>query len=232
MKNLLIIIVLIALYSCNNHKENKNAVIERNTDSLQTELIDNSNEFLNLFRNIEPKNLHVYTIERDKEGEIISSLFEGVSIDVRMYSYVNDENIFINIQACKEGYSNLFAIGKFDINDKYWGLIIRQRSQYDESLIQLMFWDKNQKKIVYAYDLADSFGDAGWYFDKESWIKEFEYNKKLIIIIRQKDYIPDEETSTVTITDSLKINHFNGSVFVTKDLNLKDTVYYKLKRWE
>lgn len=232
MKNLMTIIVLIILYSCNNLKDNKNAVIERNTDSLQTDLIDNSNEFLNLFRNIEPKNLHVYTIERDEEGEIISSLFEGVSIDVRMYSYVNDENIFINIQACKEGYSNLFAIGKFDINDKYWGLIIRQRSQYDESLIQLIFWDKNQKKIVYAYDLADSFGDAGWYFDKESWIKEFEYNKKLIIINRQKDYIPDEETSTVTITDSLKINHFNGSVFVTKDLNLKDTVYYKLKRWE
>ena len=232
MKNLMTIIVLIILCSCNNLKDNKNAVIERSTDSLQTELIDNSNEFLNLFRNIEPKNLHVYTIERDEEGEIISSLFEGVSIDVRMYSYVNDENIFINIQACKEGYSNLFAIGKFDINDKYWGLIIRQRSQYDESLIQLMFWDKNQKKIVYAYDLADSFGDAGWYFDKESWIKEFEYNKKLIIINRQKDYIPDEETSTVTITDSLKINHFNGSVFVTKDLNLKDTVYYKLIRWE
>lgn len=232
MKILMTIIVLIILCSCNNLKDNKNAVIERNTDSLQTDLIDNSNEFLNLFRNIEPKNLHVYTIERDEEGEIISSLFEGVSIDVRMYSYVNDENIFINIQACNEGYSNLFAIGKFDINDKYWGLIIRQRSQYDESLIQLMFWDKNQKKIVYAYDLADSFGDAGWYFDKESWIKEFEYNKKLIIVNRQKDYIPDEETSTVTITDSLKINHFNGSVFVTKDLNLKDTVYYKLIRWE
>ena len=232
MRNLLIIIVLIALYSCNNHKENKNAVIERITDSLQTELIDKSNEFLNLFRNIEPKNLHIYTIEYDTNGNPIKSPFVGKLIDANVFSYVHNENLFINVQACKEGLYTINAIGKFDINDKYWGLIIRQRSQYDESLIQLMLWDKSFKKIVYAFDLADSFGDAGWYFDKESWIKEFEYNKKLIIVNRQKDYIPDEETSTVTITDSLKINHFNGSVFVTKDLNLEDTVYYKLIRWE
>lgn len=233
MKYLLIIIVLLGMVSCNNHKENNNKTDLEKSDSLLTELTDNSIEFLNQFKNIEPKNLHVYTIERDKKGEIISSPFIGLSIDIKKFSFVNDENIFFNIQACKEGNSNIYAIGKFEINDNFIGLIMRQYSQYDETIIQLMLWDKIKKKIVFAFDLADSFGDEGWYFDKESWIKEFEFNKKLIIVCRQKDCNPeDEEFTSFAYTDSLKISYFKGSTFTTEDLSLSDTIHYKLKLWK
>jgi hypothetical protein len=197
---------------------------------------DNSSEFLELFKNINPVDLHVFPPTWDKKGKIIDSPYIGIPIDAKKYSFVNDEDIFINIQACKEGNSNIYAIGKFEINDKYTGLLVRQFSQYDESLVQIVLWNKSEKKIYKGMNLADAFGDEGWYFDLESWIKEYKFNSQLSIITRKKDYTPKEDQLTgqldnSVITDTLKIHVFSNGTFKPDYEKQSDTIKYKLKNW-
>lgn len=229
------LIVIVLLTSCGD-KRNQNAKsLTLKPDSVMQ--VDNATDFLNLFNDIDPEGLHIYPISWDKNGQIIKTPFEGVAIDVQKYSYTDDKKLFINIEACKKGLGNIYAIGKFDINDNYYGLVMRQYSQYEESLIQLMLWDKKHNIIINGLDLADSFGDAGWYFDFESWIKDYQFNGILEIVSRRKDYIPKENfTSKVEMdsitTDTLKISRLSNSKFITRIGNQQDTIKFKLKNWK
>jgi len=238
MKDIILILILIVTFtSCTDQKSLKPDSITMKFDSSQIKQLDTSTEFLNLFKNIKPQGLHIYPPNWDENGKIIKTPYEGVIIDVHKFQYTDNSDIFVNIEACRKGDCNIYALGKFDINDNYIGLLFRQWSQYSESLIQLMLWDKKEKKIISGLDLADSFGDAGWYFDLESWIKNFQYNGQLEIISRQKDFIPKEEFTSIEdsdsiITDTLRISYLSNSKFITKLYNQPDKTKYKLKNWE
>lgn len=227
---LLLLIFTFALFSCNDKKRH-------NTDSTPTKpdsfvQIDKASNFLNLFKTINPKGLHIYPPSWNKNGELNKTPFEGVIIDVYKYPYTDNNSIFINIQACKDGNSHIYAIGKFEIDNEFIGLIIRQQSQYDESLIQLLLWNKKQNKIAKGIDLADSFGDEGWFFDTESWISEYIPNSTLKIVTRRKDSEFDEAFKNITYKDSLKTNIFTGGKFKITLNELTDTVSFKLKEWK
>ena len=232
MKNKAIASLLIIIcVSCNNNN-NSGSFVRTKNDSIQHSKnpIENAIEFLKLFKDIEPLGIHFYPM-CDSDGKITKTPFEGITIDVNKFSYVNDSTIFLNIRACKKGESMIFAIGKFDLNDKYLGLITRQFSQYDESLIQLMLWNKMEKRITKGIDLAVSFGDEGWWFDKESWITEYAFNKKLSIVSRKKDFTPEDDNTKSSITDSMLVSHFDGSKFKTLNIKKSDTIHFKLKQW-
>jgi len=237
MRNLLtfIVTILLTLTACNNKKSQESQPLTVKTDNVK--LVDKTTEFLDLFKTVNPKGLHIYPPTWDKNGNLIKTPFEGTPINVDKFSYVDNHEIFLNIQACKEGNSRIYAIGKFEIDNKYWGLLIRQYSQYDESLVQLLLWDKKENKIIKGIDLADSFGDAGWYFDLESWIENFQYNSRLEIVSRRKDYIPKadftstEDMDSIT-TDTLKISRLDNGKFKTRLGNKQDTIKFKLKNWE
>jgi len=232
MRNLLFIIatILLTLTSCNNKKSQESQPLTAKTDSVK--LVDKATEFLDLFKTVNPNGLHIYPPTWDKKGNLNKTPFEGTPINVDKFSYVNDEEIFINLPAYKEGLSHIYAIGKFEINSEYCGLIIRQYSQYDESLVQLLLWDKKQNKILKGIDLADSFGDEGWFFDTESWISEYKTNSTLKIVTRRKDSEFDEDFKNRTFTDSLKTNVFTDGKFVETQNDLSDTVNFKLKEWK
>lgn len=160
-----------------------------------------------------------------RQGGRIQTKFEGQIIDVNKYGYCDNKGIFINIQACKEGLSNIYAIGKFKINEKYLGLIVRQYSQYEESLIQLLLWSIKERKISRGIDLADSFGDGGWFFIKESWISK---TTNLKIITRTKEFEYVDSNKLKTLSDSLKVNVFSNEMFIETVLPLSDTINYSL----
>ena len=232
MKNLLIFIVTISLTltACNNKKSQESQSLTAKTYSVKP--VDNATEFLDLFKTVNPNGLHIYPPTWDKNGNLIKTPFKGTPINVDKFSYVDNDEIFLNIQACKEGNSHIYAIGKFEIDNKYWGLLIRQHSQYDESLVQLLLWDKKENKIIKGIDLADSFGDEGWFFDTESWIREYKTNSTLKIVTRRKDSEFDEDFRNRTYTDSLKTNVFTKGKFVETENDLSDTVNFKLKEWK
>ena len=221
---------LLTLTACNNKKSQESQPLTAKTDSIK--LVDKATEFLDLFKTINPNGLHIYPPTWDKKGNLNKTPFEGTPINVDKFSYVNNEEIFINLLAYKEGLSHIYAIGKFEINSEYWGLIVRQYSQYDESLVQLLLWDKKQNKILKGIDLADSFGDEGWFFDTESWIREYKTNLTLKIVTRRKDSEFDEDFKNRTFTDSLKTNVFTNGRFVETQNDLSDSVNFKLKEWK
>jgi len=231
MRNFLIFIVtiLLTLTSCNNKKSQESQPFIAKIDSVKS--VEMATEFLDLFKGINPNGLHIYPPTWDNKGNLNKTPFKGTPINVEKFSYVNNEEIFINLPACKKGLSHIYAIGKFEINSEYWGLIVRQYSQYDESLVQLLLWDKKQNKVFKGIDLADSFGDEGWYFDTESWIREYKINSTLKIVTRRKDSEFDGEFKNKTFTDSLKTNVFTNGKFLETHNELSDTANFKLKEW-
>ena len=238
MRNLLIFTVttLLTLTACTNKKSEESQTLTAKKDSVK--LVDNSTEFLGLFKTINPIGLHIYPPTWDSLGSINKTPFKGVHINVAKFPCIQNEEILINVEGYKKGIYNIYAICKFEINNTYLGLILRQYSQYDESLVELLLWNKKERMIETGIELADSFGDAGWYFDLESWITKFEYNKELEIVSRRKDFIPkdddyssDEYKNDIT-TDTLKISRLINSKFITKLENQKDTIKYILKNWK
>jgi len=232
MRKVSFFLFLIAFFatSCNVKRQHNQESTTTKLDNVAS--TENTDEFLNLFKAIDPRGLHVYPPTWNKNGILNSTPFEGVIIDVHKYPYTDNKDIFINIRACKNGMSHIYAVAKFDIDTKYTGLIVRQHSQYDESLIQLLLWDKNHKKIVQGIELADSFGDEGWYFDMESWITEFKADSILKVVTRRKDSEFDEDFKNKTYKDSLKVNILKNGKFLETLSDLRDTINFKLKEWE
>ncbi|MDD3321628.1 MAG: hypothetical protein PHS59_09310 [Paludibacter sp.] len=230
MKNkILFICFIFVFYSCN--KSNNAKKDKEKNNNLENKIIDENDDskvFLDLFKDVHAVGLHIYSPKWDSTGALIKTQFDGRKIDVNKFNYCDNKGIFINIQACKEGISNIYAIGKFKINDEFLGLITRQFSQYDESLIQLLLWSKKKKEISKGLDLADSFGDGGWYFDKESWIFK---TTNLKIVSRKKEFEYDDNFKSKTYKDSLKTYEFNNGKFIESTSLLNDTINYKLKNW-
>jgi len=225
------LIMFLLIISCKKQSTqiiNDSIVLKQGNNNTET-----SDDFLNVFKNIEAKGLHIYPPTFDDGGKIIKTPFEGIPIDIKRYKFFEDKSIFFNEDAVEKGLSNIYAVGKFEMNDKFIGLIIRQRSQYDETLIEIVLWDKNKKKIISSLTLADTFGDENWFFDKESWIKDFRYNKELKIISRKKDKISKENCFKVNCdsieTDSFRLSQFKTNKFISKIIKVADLENYKLK---
>ena len=128
---------MLICFACSNNKNNssnnKETITLNNESSIKN---DNSSEFLKLFKDINPINLHIFTIERDSNGDITQNSFEGYKIDVKKFPFFNVDNNTQEIENYINGDNHIYAINKFDINEKYLGLILRDRSQYDEKLIR------------------------------------------------------------------------------------------------
>ena len=233
MKNIFLFISLtLFLASCTNKKSQKVETIAVDSVTTETGQMDTKTEFLNLFKDIDPQSLHVYPPSWDKNGKLLKSPFEGVIINVNKYPYTDNSAIFLNIKACKKGASHIYAVGKFEIAKNYTGLIVRQKSQDEESLIQLVLWDKHQNKILEGLYLADSFGDEGWSFDRESWITKAKKSNNCKIVTRQKDRNPNIDFTDFTYTDTLKMYELDGKIFKMSLMNIKDTSNYQLKKWK
>jgi hypothetical protein len=235
-------LILLGCKTKEHHQPNSDLAKSIDTSKIQTinisvksdhrDITDNSGQFLKLFKDLDPINLHVY-FERDKKT-VISC--QGVPIDLNKFSYLNDSTIFFSIKPAQKGLCHIFAVGKFKISEKYSGLILRQWSQYEESLVELVLWDNQEQKILKGIELADSFGDAGWIFDKESWITYFQFNKKIEILTRQKDFEAIFQDNSIKIIDSTKTDQiwlttFEESRFVTKKVKEVDPGRFTLKNW-
>jgi len=231
MRNLLFIIatILLTLTSCNNKKSQESQPLTAKTDS--TIHVDKATEFLELFKVINPNGLHIYSPTWDIEGNINKTPFEGTQISVEKFPYVNNKEFFRSLPSCKKGFSHINAVGKFEINRQYIGLIVRQLSEYDDSLIQLFLWDKKQNKIEKGIDLADLFAGEGYYSDTESWIVEYKTGLTLKIVTRKKD-CDFENLKYKIYKDSLKTNVFSGGKFTETQNELSDSLNFRLKEWK
>ena len=174
-------------------------------------------KFLAEFKNIESTELHIYSRDNNRDGNPNNTPFKGKILDVNKYPLFDDKTLFENLDLYINGSNHLYAVGKFEINENYTALIIRQFSEYDESLLQLVLWDKKKMRIEKGVDLSDSWGDVDFRFIKESWIYRQSDNQEIKIITRKKEGQLTDELIKEETTDSLKTYLFDGKEFTVKN---------------
>ena len=64
----------------------------------------------------------------------------------------------------------LFAIYKFMIDSARMGLLTRTPSDYEPSSVKLFLWDKRKDSLTSYIELGETWGDAGDYLSKRSWL--------------------------------------------------------------
>ena len=237
MKKITMIILTLAFLSCiKKSTENQEKVINPNRrieQKTQDSTSSNTAEFLAEFKTIESTELHVYSRDNDKDGNPNNTPFKGKILDVNNYQLFDDKTLFEYLDLYKDGLNHLYAVGKFEINENYTALIIRQYSEYDESLLQLVLWDKKKKKIVKGVDLSDSWGDVDFRFTKESWIYRQINSQEIKIITRKKEGQLTDEFKKEETTDSLMTYLFNGKEFTLKKNEATGMTQLKfIRTWE
>jgi hypothetical protein len=237
MKKITVIILTLVLLSCTKKStENQEKVINPNKgieQKAQDSPKRNTSEFLAEFKTIESTELHVYSRENDKNRDPNKTPFKGNIIHVNNYKLFEDNTLFENLDLYKDGSYHLYAVGKFEINENYTALIIRQYSEYDESLLQLVLWDKKKEEIKKGIDLSDSWGDADFRFIKESWIYRQSNEPKIKIITRKKVGQLTDEFEKEETTDSLKTYIFEGKQFTLVKNAATEMTKLKFKQnWE
>ena len=224
MRRLITILTFTGLiYSCSN---NNNSTIETTTSK---DSLGNIDLFLNIFKEIDTKDLHIYTPPYDTSNRI--DKFHGKQIDRKYYNYLIFGN-HINPNDLDTFY-HYFACYKFKLSDNKTGLIIRRPSQYSETAIDLYTWDNQAKKVTNIINLADAFGDEGWYFVQDAWVIDLNNDKLLDIVTRRKDYDQDldDTTKAPIMEDSLFVYIAKGDLFI-KTIKQVDTNSYKILDWK
>lgn len=206
---------------------NQNSTENKTSPELATQQqeADNAKQFLDLFEEIEPENLHVYSPDDLTNGD----KFKGKIIDQRFYkllAFENNSKFSVN-----DKISHFYSCFKFKLSNTKTGLIIRTPSQYEESAIDLLIWDNSLKKIIGINGLADAFGDEGWYFVQDAWLKDLNNDTRIDIVTLYRDIAYDLDDSTkVTRTDSL-FTWLNMDIKFKKTVSKLDTTKYKLHNW-
>jgi hypothetical protein len=189
---------------------------------------NNNSEFLNLFPFISADNLHLYSPCDKMDGK----KYEGKKIQSVFYDFFSFDQF---LRSNLDHGANIFSCYKFKLSDVLTGLIVRTRSQYSETSIDLCIWDNQENKIIKRIGLADSFGDGLWYFVKDAWLVDINKDGKLDIVNRQMDYWEDETPTTNSNkehrSDSLKIFLATGRDYKLTKLYTVEKMKFKILDW-
>lgn len=203
--------------------------------------VDSAEIFLALFSDMNSKDMHVYTPCDTTNGK----MFDGKQIDSSFYHFFSFNKLFKKIMnniiesnrtsqaEYHNNHYNIFSCFKFPISEENTGLLVRWPSQYSETAIYLFVWDNKNKRIIEQKELADAFGDEGWYFVQDAWIKDLNKDDHLDIITRIKDYDLDldDTTKVATVTDSLFVYLAKEQTFLKTKFPV-DTNLYKILDWK
>lgn len=151
MKKLLYLICLAAVISCGEQQPINSEPAIKNSKHLKT---------LAYFYNIGIDTLEVNS-PRDS-----ASLFYGKEID-------STGALLFPEDIRKQHFNNppgLFGVYKFAIDSNRLGLIARTPSEYEPSSMKLFFFDLKKDAITGYIELAETWGDAGDYLEKNAWL--------------------------------------------------------------
>jgi hypothetical protein len=184
---------------------------------------NSSSGFLNLFSPISATNLHLYS-PCDEEG---GKKYEGKKIDGLFHNFFSFDWI---LRSNLDHGANIYSCYKFKLSESLTGLIVRTRSQYSETAIDLCIWNNQEKKIIKRIELADSFGDGPWFFVKDAWFVDINKDGMLDIVNRKKDWWEDDNNKEHT-SDSLKIFLSTGNDYKFSESQQVDKTKFSLLNW-
>jgi hypothetical protein len=154
MKKLLYLVFIASFFSCDQLKPIKSKAKDKT---------QKKSKYHNLFAqyfNIGIDTLWVYSPDND------SSVYNGRPIDsLNALFFPPDMQQWPSSEP-----PSLFAIYKFAIDSNRLGLITRTPSEYVPSSIKLFMYDKRNDSLSSYIELGETFGDAGDYMFKNSWL--------------------------------------------------------------
>lgn len=123
------------------------------------------------------------------------------------------------------GEPGLFAIYKFAIDRNRLGLLTRTPSEYVASSIKLFIYDKRNDSLTSYIELAETWGDAGDWMVKNSWLFRDTSNRlqALINVTQGHDNSVDNPKDTTTV----EADHYT-LLDLSKDKF--DTIFYDQKK--
>jgi hypothetical protein len=152
MKKLFFLAGMVALFSCDQPKpiQSKGGIVY-------------NGRFKGLFAQF--FNIGLDTLEVHSP-DTLPSVYNGRSIDSL------NAQLFPSEMAQHHTAENpeLFAIYKFMIDSARMGLLARTPSEYEPSSIKLFLWDKRKDSLTSYIELGETWGDAGDYMYKKSWL--------------------------------------------------------------
>lgn len=128
---------------------------------------------------VPPKGSKFYTLLQKYKTVSIDTLnvFSSSELESATYPFKGQLLDSVEIELLKESLSInggvepfFFACFKFQIDSSVLGLITRVPSIYESSSIKLLLYDKTKDRVIDFIELAETFGDAGDYAEKASWI--------------------------------------------------------------
>lgn len=159
MKKTLIYFFIVTLLSCDQN-QNPNTTLDTKRGSKYEKL-------LSKFKDIEIDTLRIYSPEYSSDSsEKLNGEYIGIELDS------TDAILFPN-DIAQQHFNDppgLYAIYKFKVDSNTLGLITRTPSEYVPSSIKLFYFDKIKDSITSYLELAETWGDAGDYMSKDSWL--------------------------------------------------------------
>lgn len=152
MKKLFFLAGMVALFSCDHPKpiQSKGGIVY-------------NGRFKDLFAQF--FNIGLDTLEVHSP-DTVPSVYNGRSIDSLNAQLFPSEMAQHHTAEDPE----LFAIYKFMIDSARMGLLARTPSEYEPSSIKLFLWDKRKDSLTSYIELGETWGDAGDYMYKKSWL--------------------------------------------------------------
>lgn len=204
MRKFIIIFIGVLIYSCS---DNQNELNVNNIKKNRFEIL------LSKYKSISFDTLKIHYTSGDEQ----KSIFFGASLDS------SDLQLFPVDLRENSNPNEFYACYKIVIDSSKVGLITRTPSIYESSSIKFLLYDRNADSIIYQFELAEEWGDAGAAFFKTSWLYTEKGNPK-IFITENYSYdhsIESQADSTVeqkTRSYLLSINKFHIDT-ISKDNN-------------
>lgn len=182
IKSAFYFVLLTAVLSCGEMETDKKENITAKSESKYTKL-------LSKFKSKSFDTLRVYSPE-ELDGE-----YRGVELD-------SADAVLFPKDIADQHFNDpgLFAVYQFPIDDNRLGLIARTPSMYVPSSLKLFFFDKAKDSITSYVELAETWGDAGDYMQKDSWL--FKDNgkqiKSFVWLMEGHDNSVENENDTTT----------------------------------
>lgn len=185
MKKLLYLIVIVAIIAGCNQKQ------PINSDG-KTQNKSKYNNLLSQYFNIAIDTLWVYS-----PNDSLTT-YNGHAID-------SINALFFPSDMAQRHFSeppSLFAIYKFAIDTNRLGLITRTPSDYVSSSIKLFIYDKKKDSLTSYVEIAESWGDAGDYMTKNSWLfRDSSKHMYALIDVTQGHYNSADDPKDTTIVE-------------------------------
>lgn len=182
--------------------------------------------FLKLFPSVHPPGLHVYSPSVDPSND--DGKYQGKKIDPDYhFLLVHGEENPLEMDTLYHYY----ACYQFKLSEQKTALLMRCPSQYSETAVRLYIWENKLKKVSESFTLADAFGDEGWHFVTDAWIKDVNEDKQLDLVFRRKDYDMNlDDPGDINRFDTTYVYLGTGTTFKQSDFKV-NPAKYPLKYW-